>query len=172
MNLIGLFLTFPLLFSIASYSWSHFYGDEDDFPAGSRVHLLLIIAQGITTTSFFSMWNTTFSKFALFTLFLLQAIGVIYLLLLKGSVPCGCFGSRVKGNLNWKLVLLNFLLAVFPLVPTDRLVISINPIQGLLLELMLFFTSLFIVVGIPEALYAIKGYRNKAKRYYSIILRS
>jgi predicted ferric reductase len=90
----------------------------------------------------------------------------LFLLLKKGNVTCGCLGFQSKSKLSYKLVFYNLILGSIALISASS--ISFNGLlsSGLFLEIVLLVLSLFIVIGVPDALYAIRGYRKVAEKYY------
>lgn len=161
--MIGILTTIPLLISIVSFIWSNSFNDEDKAPISKKGHISLIIFQLLTITFFYTSFSD-YSKFSLITLYIVQAIGVTYLLFKKGNVPCGCFGPQFNTKLQPKLIFYNITLSILSFLSLYEN-IHFELYQGLLLELFMSLLVLVLTVGIPDALYAIKGYRKIAIKY-------
>lgn len=169
-DLTAIFLTLPMLFSIVSYIWSKIFRDPHHFPGNSHMHLLLIVMQFISVTIFFVI-SSAAGLFSLSVLYLVQGIGVIYFLLRNGRVDCGCFGSQIASKLSYRLGAGNGILAVISLIvfmnlwlQTKELQLTLS-LEGLMLELLCMIFALVCVVGVPDAIYAIRAYRAIAATY-------
>lgn len=169
-DLTAMLLTLPMLFSIVSYIWSKIFRDPHHFPGNSHMHLLLIVMQFISVTILFTI-SSAMGLLSLSVLYLIQGIGVIYYLQRNGRVDCGCFGSQIASKLSYRLAAGNGILAVISLfifmdrwLQTKELPLSLS-LEGLLMELLCMIFALVCVVGVPDAVYAIRAYRAIAATY-------
>ncbi len=169
MNFLVVILTIPFMISIVSYLWARFFEDEERFPGGPSLHALLVVIQFAVLTSYYVGWQQELSTILLAGLYIVQALGVTYFLLNKRSgEDCGCFGSQINSKLDWKLIVLNIGLAcgVFWSTSTH---ISLSVVEGIGFLCIVAILCLLFSVGIPDGLYAFKGYKRSAKKYYSIV---
>ncbi|MBD7968396.1 MauE/DoxX family redox-associated membrane protein [Paenibacillus gallinarum] len=173
-DLTAMLLTLPMLFSIVSYIWSKIFRDPHHFPGNSHMHLLLIVMQFISVTILFTI-SSAMGLLSLSILYLTQGIGVIYYLQRNGRVVCGCFGSQIASKLSYRLATGNGILAGLSLwmfmhrwLQTRELQFSLS-LEGLMMELLCMIFALVCVVGVPDAIYAIRAYRAIAATYYEKI---
>ncbi|WP_454191511.1 MauE/DoxX family redox-associated membrane protein [Paenibacillus sp. Marseille-Q7038] len=173
-DLTAIFLTFPMFFSIVSYTWSKIFRDPHHFPGNSHMHRLLIVMQLISVTILLTI-SSVAGLLSLSILYLIQGIGVIYYLQRKGRVDCGCFGSQMASKLSYRLATGNGILAVISLsmflhrwLQTRELPLSLS-LEGLIIELLCMIFALVCVIGVPDAIYAIRAYRAIAATYYKKI---
>lgn len=157
-------VTFPMLLSLAGYGWSSYFGDPDRFPGSPRLHCLLIILQLLAVTMVYA-YPSSLSLYLLAIIYAGQGIGVVYYIWKKGKVDCGCMGPQIQSKLGFPLFFLNMLMAALCLVwnllhgfAVEKAFVPL----GLLLEGMLFLLSLVIIVGVPDAIHAIRMYRELA----------
>lgn len=161
--MIGILATIPLIISIVSFIWSRIMNDTEQIAIGKKTHIILILSQ-LTVVTFFFISFSVLSKSLIISLYVIQAIGVSYLLFKKGDVPCGCFGPQFNTKLQPKLIMYNIFLALFTIISFyENLFFEFY--QGLILEFLLSILLLVCIVGIPDAWYAIKGYKKVANRY-------
>ncbi len=169
-DLTAILLTLPMLFSIVSYIWSKIFRDPHHFPGNSQIHLLLIVMQFISVTILFTI-STAMGLLSLSILYLIQGIGVLYYLQRNGRIDCGCFGSQIASKLSYRLAAGNGILAVISLLifisrwlQTKELPLSLS-LEGLMMEVLCMIVALVCVVGVPDAIYAIRAYRAIAAIY-------
>lgn len=165
--MIKVIVSLPLIISIISYIWAKLFQDDDRFPGGPRIHFLLILFQTIIVVTVFLSLQSSLSTYLLSLLYLIQSIGVIYFLSKKGKVSCGCFGSQVSSLLSIKLAIFNIVLSIIPLL--FNMPIGLNSFEGVSLLFFLLITVFLLYIGIPDAIYAIKGYTEKGSRYLYFI---
>lgn len=173
-DLIAIFLTLPMFFSIVSYLWSKIFRDPHHFPGNSHMHRLLIVMQLISVTILFVI-SSVVGLLSLSILYLIQGIGVIYYLQRNGRVDCGCFGSQIASKLSYRLATGNGILAVISFwmfmhrwLQTRELQLSLS-LEGFMMELLCMIFALLCVVGVPDAIYVIRAYRAIAATYYEKI---
>lgn len=173
-DLTAIFLSLPMFFSIVSYIWSRIFRDPHHFPGNSHMHLLLIVMQFISVTILLAI-SSVVGFLSLFVIYLVQGIGVIYFLLRNGRVDCGCFGSQIASKLSYRLAASNGVLAAISLfmfmlqwLQFRGFSLSLS-LEGLLIEFLFMMFALVCVVGVPDALYAIRAYRAIAATYYEKI---
>jgi hypothetical protein len=160
-------VTIPLVISLVSYFWAKIFEDDDRFPGGPKTHLILIIFQGLVILSTYMFLDSLVTTYIISLIYFSQAIGVIYFLNRKGNVSCGCFGSQVSSRLSKNLIFVNILLSVIPLIV--QIPVGFNPAEGLMLLILVVITTLVFYIGIPDAVYSIKGYTEKGNRYLYFI---
>lgn len=172
-ELLAISVTLPMLLSVASFGWSRVFGDPDLFPGSARLHILLILLQVLSVTMVYG-YPSRLSFLGISLLYFIQGMGVAYFIRKKGRVDCGCLGPQINSKLGFPLILFNLLMGLIGLVyshPAWFVHSHSFTITGLLLEGMLLLVTLLIIVGIPDALYAIRVYREIAKPYISKIKR-
>lgn len=161
---VTLAVTFPMLLSIASYGWSSLFGDPDRFPGSPRVHRLLIVLQLAAVTAAYA-YPSSLSLYVLAFVYAGQGIGVVYYIRRRGRVECGCLGPQIQSKLGLPLFFFNMLTAALCLAWNfwfDFTGQATFVPYGLLLEGMLLLLSLVVVVGIPDAVHAIRIYKELA----------
>lgn len=169
-DLFAISVTLPMLLSVASYAWSRIFGDPDLFPGSARLHVLLILSQALSIT-FIYCFPSSVGFLIISALYLTQGLGVAYFIKKKGRVDCGCLGPQINSKLGLPLILFNFAMGFIGLTAysnPDWFVYSHSfAVTGLLVEGMLLLLALLIIVGVPDALHAIRIYRDIAAPHYS-----
>ncbi|MFZ3591777.1 hypothetical protein ACOI1C_21815 [Bacillus sp. DJP31] len=160
-------VSLPLIIAIVSYVWARIFDDDDRFPGGAKVHIMLIITQSIVVSMVFMYLDSYFTTLLLSGVYILQSVGVAYYFTKKGAVSCGCFGSQVSSVLSKRLILINILLSIIPHI--INVPSNLNLLQGITLLLLFIVTSFVFFIGFPDAIYAVKGYTEKGKRYLYFI---
>lgn len=150
--------------SITSFIWANVFQDEEKFPGSHNQHMALIAGQSFVLVLIYSGWNMKISMIILSLLYLMQAIGVSYYRITKGKVSCGCFGDQSGSQLNWNLAIFNLILGVFSFA-VSSLELSLNFFEGLGLLVIQLVFGLFVVIGVPDGLYAIKSVKDRIKYY-------
>ncbi|ANY75891.1 hypothetical protein BBD41_26785 [Paenibacillus ihbetae] len=156
--------TFPMLLSVTGYIWSAFFGDPDRFPGSPRLHALLVLLQFLTVTMVYG-YPSSMSFVLLSVLYFTQGIGVVYYIRKKGRVDCGCLGPQFHSRLGWPLIAVNGLMGMLSWGwshPSWFIYPEAVALNGFLLEGMLLLVSLLVIVGIPDAVHAIRIYRELA----------
>ncbi|WP_211750380.1 MauE/DoxX family redox-associated membrane protein [Paenibacillus sp. Marseille-Q4541] len=175
-EIAAVFVSFPMFLSIVSYIWSKVFRDPHHFPGNSHTHLILIMMQFISVTLLFGVSSVAGLLF-ISLLYFIQGIGVVYFLLRNGKVDCGCFGSQIPSKLSYRLAAGNGLMTIislylflFSLTQGDTGFFSLS-LEGLIVELMMMLIALLCIVGVPDAIYAIRAYRAIAATYYAKIMK-
>lgn len=156
--------TFPMLLSVTSYIWSAFFGDPDRFPGSPRLHALLVLLQFLAVTMVYG-YPSSMSFVLLSVLYFTQGIGVVYSIRKKGRVDCGCLGPQFHSRLGWPLIAVNGLMGMLSWGwshPAWFIYPEAVALNGFLLEGMLLLVSLLVIVGIPDAVHAIRIYSKLA----------
>ncbi|KOP67958.1 hypothetical protein AMS62_23910 [Bacillus sp. FJAT-18019] len=172
-ELLAISVTFPMLLSVASFGWSRVFGDRDLFPGSARLHVLLILLQVLSVTMVYC-YPSRLSFLGISLLYLVQGVGVSYFIRKKGRVDCGCLGPQINSKLGFPLMWFNLAMGLMGLAYSHPVWFAHShsfTITGLLLEGMLLLVTLLIIVGIPDALYAIRVYREISAPYVSKIKR-
>ncbi|MEF7437898.1 hypothetical protein V4V36_01150 [Paenibacillus lautus] len=163
-DVLAISVTLPMLLSVASYVWSRAFGDPDPFPGGARLHVLLILLQILTVTLVYS-FPSLISFLGISLLYFIQGLGVAYFIRIKGRVDCGCFGPQISSRLGFPLIGFNLAMGFAGLACSYAGLLAFHQsftVTGLLLECMMLLLALFVVVGVPDALHAIRIYREIA----------
>jgi len=172
-ELLAIFVTLPMLLSVASFGWSRVFDDPDLFPGSVRLHALLILLQVLSVTMVY-VYPSQLSFLGISSLYFIQGMGVAYFMWKKGRVDCGCLGPQINSKLGYPLIGFNLMMGLMGLAYSHPVWFAHSTsftITGLLLEGILLLVTLFIIVGIPDALYAIRVYREIATPYVSKIKR-
>lgn len=172
-ELLAISVTLPMLFSVASFGWSRLFGDPDLFPGSARLHILLILLQVLSVTMVYG-YPSQLSFLGISFLYFVQGMGVAYFMWQKGRVDCGCLGPQINSKLGFPLIVFNLLMGLMGLAYSHPVWFAHSTsftVTGVLLEGMLLMVALFIIVGVPDALYAIRVYRELAAPYVSKIKR-
>ena len=161
-KMLSILATFPLLASIVTYFWGSIFNDESETVLNTN-HKFLIACQIVVVSLFYLTSFSVYSTFLLAGLYVSQAIGILVLLKKKGNASCGCFGSQINSTLSVKLSMFNLLLAIISLLGVyySSINFSINVFQGAFLLISLALVSLVVVIGIPDAIYAIQAYKER-----------
>lgn len=174
---VALVVTFPILLSIAAYGWSSVFGDPHRFPGSPRVHRFLVICQFAGVTAVYA-FPSSYSLYLLASIYAGQGFGAAYYIHKKGRVDCGCLGPQVQSKLGLPLVVINILFAgiciissiTYGFISQEVAEPRLVPV-GLLLEAMLLLLSLVVIVGVPDAVHAIRLYRRMAARHAPKVLK-
>ncbi|MGG3279353.1 MauE/DoxX family redox-associated membrane protein [Paenibacillus solani] len=172
-ELLAISVTLPILLSVVSFGWSRVFGDPDLFPGSGRLHVLLILLQVLSVTMVYC-YPSRLSFLGISLLYFVQGLGVAYFIRKKGRVDCGCLGPQINSKLGFPLIVLNLLMGLMGLLyshPVWFVHSHSFTITGLMLEGMLLLVTLLIIVGVPDALYAIRVYREVAAPHVSKIKR-
>lgn len=163
-DVLAIFVTLPMLLSVASYAWGRAFGDPDPFPGGAGLHVLLILLQILTVTLVYS-FPSLISFLGISLLYFIQGLGVACFIRIKGRVDCGCFGPQISSRLGFPLIGFNLAMGFAGLVCSSSARLAFQQsftVTGLLMEGMILLVALFVVVGVPDALHAIRIYREIA----------
>ncbi|MCM3782650.1 hypothetical protein M3231_06675 [Neobacillus mesonae] len=169
--LLAILFTFPVMMSIASSLWGKVLGDPTNFPAHPYLYRILITAQILCALVVF-IYHSAISFLILSLVYLAQCVGVLVLIHTKGKVECGCLGPQVGSRLSYSLVLLNLLFTLAGCLFSYVAQYMSNPVlmlEGAFIFVMLLLLALLVVVGIPDARYAIKAYRAAGAVYHPTI---
>ncbi len=163
---MGLLIAIPLAASCVTYLWERIIGEKEAFPAGAAAHRALVVTQFIIFLWVYSGWQSYWSHIALGLLYALLAAGVIYLRLKEGSVSCGCFGAKTTLKLSWKLAGIDLMLSLLAFMSVNEAA-PYSLAEGLFLAASILLLSLFVLVGIPESIWALKTLKRVADHYRS-----
>ncbi|ANA82761.1 hypothetical protein C7121_19510 [Paenibacillus glucanolyticus] len=173
-ELVAISVTLPMLLSVVSFVWSRIFGDPDHFPGSARLHAQLILSQVVSITLIYC-FPSAVSFLIISVLYFTQGLGVAYFIRIKGRVDCGCLGPQINSKLGWPLILFNLVMGSIGLAAysnPDWFVYGYSfAITGLLMEAMLLLLALLIMVGVPDALHAIRLYRDIAASHYAKLKR-
>lgn len=172
-DLLAISVTLPMLLSVVSYSWSRVFGDPDPFPGSARLHVLLILLQVLSVTMVYC-FPSRFSFQGISVLYFIQGVGVAYFIRKKGRVDCGCLGPQINSKLGFPLIGFNLAMGLMGLAYSHPVWFAHRhsfAVTGLLMEGMMMLLSLFIIIGVPDALHAIRIYREIAATHISKIKR-
>lgn len=172
-DLLAISVTLPMLLSVVSFGWSRAFGDPDRFPGSARLHALLILLQVLSVTMVYS-FPSRYSFLGISFLYFVQGVGVAYFIRKKGRVDCGCLGPQISSKLGFPLIGINLAMGLMGLAysyPDWFAHRHSFDVTGLLMEGMMLLLSLFIIIGVPDALHAIRIYREIAATHISKIKR-
>ncbi|MGG4094267.1 MauE/DoxX family redox-associated membrane protein [Paenibacillus lautus] len=169
--LLAISVTLPMLLSVVSFGWSRVFGDPDLFPGSARLHVLLTLLQVLSVTLVYC-FPSRLSFLGISLLYFVQGLGVAYFIWKKGRVDCGCLGPQINSKLGFPLIGFNLAMGLMGLAYSHPVWFAHShsfAVTGLLMEGMMMLLSLFIIIGVPDALHAIRIYREIAAPYVSKI---
>ncbi|MGC6587191.1 MauE/DoxX family redox-associated membrane protein [Paenibacillus sp. Dod16] len=172
-DLLAISVTLPMLLSVVSFGWSRAFGDPDRFPGSARLHALLILLQVLSVTMVYG-FPSRYSFLGISLLYFVQGVGVAYFIRKKGRVDCGCLGPQISSKLGFPLIGFNLAMGLMGLAYSHPVWFAHRhsfDVTGLLMEGMMLLLSLFIIIGVPDALHAIRIYREIAGTHISKIKR-
>lgn len=159
-------LAAPLIASSATVAWDGYWGGTAEGPLGVKGHRILSVAEAATALALLTPVVSTLPTLLVAGgLYLLLAAGAAVILLSRGPVPCGCWGTSGK-TLSWPLVATNAGMAASALIlagtQTPR---HLTAPQGALIYVGLTILGLLTTVVISDFKHALTGLTARASTH-------